>query len=242
MANASAVKKPGRRSKVRVFAIVAAWVISIALVTGPSILHFTVGFGISPVLTGSMIPVAQPGDVFLTLTTNAADLKVGDIVVAEAEATGVFYAHRIIAIQSIDDLRSLTTKGDANFSADADPVVLGVNQVVARQVATLNWIGVPLAYLATVQGGQASLLIVVLANLIGLALIVFKKETPFGSLRDREKNVQDLADANAEIQSQQSELAAQKQFIRAISSQAMLDDFEQNFSRSRTSSPKLEGK
>lgn len=215
----------------------ALWVIATVLTAGPSILHFTIGLGVSPILSGSMVPAAQPGDVFVTLTTRAADLKVGDIIVAQAESTGVLYAHRIVAIDSINELLSLTTKGDANVSADADPVVVGLNQTVSRKVITLNWIGIPLVYLTTEQGRQASFSLVILANLIALALFVFRKKQVMLPLLMQEQHSQDLVDAQTRIKSQHDVIETHKNFLQVISSQEDFDNFSKALRNTDNSSP-----
>ncbi len=57
-ANTTKASRPLRRAILVGFAILA--------VVTPSILTSKGGFGFSPILTGSMRPVAQPGDVFVT--------------------------------------------------------------------------------------------------------------------------------------------------------------------------------
>lgn len=162
----------------RKIALKALSVLAMAfLVVAPSVLHSSFGIGISPILTGSMRPYAQPGDVFVTKTTNASNLKVGDIISVRSEATGVFYAHRIVKITKQSGLLRIVTKGDANANPEINPFMVGPNQQVSRNIMRVKWLGRPLVYLTSLQGRQAALSLMVLANLIALFLFLFRKKT-----------------------------------------------------------------
>lgn len=146
-------------------------------VVAPSVMHSKFGIGISPILTGSMRPYAQPGDVFVTKITKASSLKVGDIISVHSEATGVFYAHRIVKITTQSGLLRIITKGDANTNPEIDPYMVGPNGSVSRNIMRVKWLGRPLVYLTSIQGRQAALSLMVLANVIALFLFLFRKKT-----------------------------------------------------------------
>lgn len=124
-----------------------------------------------------MRPYAQPGDVFVTKMTKASNLKVGDIISVHSEATGVFYAHRIAKITTQSGLLRIVTKGDANANPEVDPFMVGPNQPVSRNIMRVKWLGRPLVYLTSVQGRQAALSLMVLANVIALFLFLFRKKS-----------------------------------------------------------------
>lgn len=146
------------------------------MIAGPSILHSKVGIGISPILTGSMEPFANPGDVFITKLTKASDLRVGDIITVNSQATGVFYAHRIAKISTQSGLLRVVTKGDANSAPEIDPYMVGPNSPTSKTILRVKWLGRPLVYLTSVQGRQAGLGLMVFANVIFLFLFLFRKK------------------------------------------------------------------
>jgi hypothetical protein len=54
-------KRKPRRRGARVLAKALGWAVVVVLVAGPPVLHSRAGIGISPILTGSMRPFADPG-------------------------------------------------------------------------------------------------------------------------------------------------------------------------------------
>jgi len=101
---------------------------------------------------------------------------VGDIILVTSQSTGVFYSHRIVGIAKINGSLRITTKGDANAAPEATPFTVGSNQPIARSVSRVKWIGRPLVYISSTQGRQASLALIVFANLIALILFLFRKK------------------------------------------------------------------
>lgn len=155
---------------------IATWALAILLIGGPTFLHTVNGVGISPILTNSMTPFAHAGDVFLTVPTKASELKIGEIIAIHNQKTGEFYAHRIIAISTVSNLLQFTTKGDANGAPEATPYLIGANKTVSREFMKIDWVGRPLAYLASTLGREAMISLIVIANLAGLYLLVFRKK------------------------------------------------------------------
>ena len=155
----------------------------ISLVAAPTILHNYYGYGISPVLSGSMRPFAQPGDAFITVDRPASDLHVGDIVTLHVAGTESFYAHRIVEIRQQSGLLRIVTKGDANPLAEEDPYMVSPAEQVPMTVVRIMWIGHVLAYLTSVQGRQAGLALMVVANVLALILAMFKKKVKERNLR-----------------------------------------------------------
>ncbi len=152
------------------------WGFVAVLVAGPSILHSKAGISISPILTGSMRPFANPGDVFVTKEVKAADLNVGDIISVHSQKTGVFYAHRIAKITTQAGLLRVVTKGDANASPEIDPFMVGPQAKVSKEFLRVKWLGRPIIYLTSIQGRQAGLALMVFANVIGLFMFLFRKQ------------------------------------------------------------------
>lgn len=79
-------------------------------------------FGYSPVivLSGSMSPEFEAGDMILIKKAEPETLQVGDVICFLEEETAV--THRIIAIENEDGADYYITQGDANNTEDASPV------------------------------------------------------------------------------------------------------------------------
>lgn len=79
-------------------------------------------FGYSPVivLSGSMSPEFEAGDMILIKKTDPETLKVGDVICYLEEEVAV--THRIIEIQNDGGTTYYITRGDANNTEDATPV------------------------------------------------------------------------------------------------------------------------
>ena len=170
--NALATKRGSKATKVLI------WSFSLLLAVLPSVLHSVAGIGVNPILTGSMRPYAQPGDIFLTKTTKASQLHVGDIIAIHSAKTGVVYAHRIVQIRGYNGLVRIITKGDANGVAEADPYLASPNAEVPRNIARVKWLGRLMIYLNSIQGRQAGLGLLVSANMLVLLTFVFRKKIP----------------------------------------------------------------
>lgn len=90
--------------------------------------------GVKPLvlLSGSMSPALNTGDLAFARTVPAADLKVGDIV-SVPTVDGVRVTHRVASIAAGGQVRVLRLKGDANASIDDQPYeVASADRVVAR--------------------------------------------------------------------------------------------------------------
>ena len=176
MAKTITPKKASSHPKLKVLLKALSLIIAAAFIATPSVLHSKVGIGFSPILTGSMRPYANPGDMFITKSFKASDLKVGDIISVHSQATGVFYAHRIVKITSQSGLLRIVTKGDANGLPEVDPFMVAPFKPVSKNIMRVKFIGRPLVYLTSIQGRQAGLGLMVIANIIALFLFLFRKK------------------------------------------------------------------
>jgi len=147
-----------------------------AAVIAPSLLHSQLGIGFSPILTGSMRPSAQPGDVYVTSQVKASTLHIGDVIAIHNQVTGVFYSHRIYNLGVENGLIRITTKGDANSLPERDPYIIGPNALVSKEVFKIKWVGRPMVYLTSVQGRNTGLSILVIGNVMALLYFLFRKE------------------------------------------------------------------
>ena len=85
------------------------------------------GHPILTVLSGSMRPVFSPGDMIIdnpVTLSQAKRLAIGNVItfhVANQGSKGLI-THRIVAVHNVDGVISYQTKGDANNTADLEPV------------------------------------------------------------------------------------------------------------------------
>lgn len=149
----------------------------------PTVLTRYFGYGISPILTGSMRPYADPGDLFITRTTTAGNLKVGDVVVLREQVTGILYSHRIANIEKTSNHLQITTKGDANKGIDPDFYQTAPSEKAAQVIYRVRWIGRLMVYLSSAEGRQTSFALLVIANVLFLFVYLFRK--PIGELTGR---------------------------------------------------------
>lgn len=161
-----------RRSRsTRRLGLTLTWTAALLALTLPTLAHTVLGIGVSPVLTSSMVPWADPGDVIITKAAPALDLRTGDVIAAQHSDSTSSFAHRIVDVAPVSGLLRMTTKGDANPTADVDPVMLSPGAQVQRAIGQVRWIGYPIAFLSSPQGQQLALTLLIGAN--ALALIVF---------------------------------------------------------------------
>ncbi|MER7074169.1 signal peptidase I [Terrabacter sp. NPDC000476] len=113
-------------------AVVAAAVF-LLLAVGPHVL----GYRTATMLTGSMSPGINPGDVVVTVPRAAADVQVGDVITYEIPVEDHrVETHRIVRVTTdAAGRRAVVTKGDAN--SDVDPWVATLDQDTVWEVATV---------------------------------------------------------------------------------------------------------
>ncbi len=85
--------------------------------------HIPSVFGYSPVivLSGSMSPAFETGDMILLQKTDPYTLKVNDVICYMEEESAV--THRIMEVQQQDGAPMYVTRGDANNVEDTTPVL-----------------------------------------------------------------------------------------------------------------------
>lgn len=91
-------------------------------------------FGYSPVivLSGSMSPTFETGDMIMIKETDPETLQVGDVICYLEEEVAV--THRIIEIQNDNGNVYYITQGDANNTEDVTPVV--ASQIQGKYTGT----------------------------------------------------------------------------------------------------------
>jgi signal peptidase len=121
------------------------------------------GWRAEAILSGSMTPQVQPGDVVLVSSLPPARIRLGEVIAFKDPAMPRVLVHRVVAVLADGDLR---TKGDANAAPDSDPVppasVLGVARLRVPAVA------LPLYWARTGQYGRLAL---AAAGLVGALVL-----------------------------------------------------------------------
>ena len=119
------------------------------------------------VRSGSMTPALSIGDLVVVRPVDASALHVGDIATYR-EQSGGLVTHRIVAVDGEGASRTYTFRGDANASADPEPVP-------ADAVQGRVWFAVP--YLGTLRARLADARPIIVVGgvlaLAGYALVQF---------------------------------------------------------------------
>jgi signal peptidase len=163
------------RRRLSLFVMVAAVVTLLLL---PTVVRTSLGIGVTTVLTGSMRPAIDAGDLIITKTSDASTIRVGDVVVVET--AGLSVAHRVVETRPLSGLNRLTTQGDANAEIDRDPVIVSPAHQVPRVIWRVPEIGSPLAFLASADAQRLAVTLLVAANLIALTLFAVRRR-PVGN-------------------------------------------------------------
>jgi signal peptidase I len=108
---------PRRRPTARRVLDVALLVLALAaLAAGAAV--FLLHLHLQPVLSGSMRPGIQPGDLAITRPAPAGSLEPGDVIVYVPPGTDEAVMHRLVSVDRRDDGLWITTRGDANDVED----------------------------------------------------------------------------------------------------------------------------
>ncbi|MFE4197487.1 signal peptidase I [Paenarthrobacter sp. NPDC056912] len=149
--------------------LVLAALAFLLLAIGPRVL----GYQTSTMLTGSMAPLINPGDVVVTVPTPITDIKVGDIITYHIPVEDHrVETHRITEITATADGGvAVQTKGDANNGIDPWIATLQ-GKTVDKQIATIPHIGnairalrEPIVMNTLMYGAPAILVIGMLASI-----------------------------------------------------------------------------
>lgn len=91
------------------------------------------------ILSGSMVPEIDPGDVVLTVGVDPAKLRPGQVIAFRDPARpGRVDVHRIVRR---NDDGTFVTRGDANAEADSTP--LPPSNIVGMPRLLVPWVGLP---------------------------------------------------------------------------------------------------
>ena len=149
--------------------IVIAVAAFLLLAVGPRVL----GYQTSTMLTGSMAPLINPGDVVVTAPTPVSAIRVGDIITYHIPVEDHrVETHRVVEILTNQDgTTAVRTKGDANNGADPWTATLQ-GDTVDRHILTVPSVGQairmlrePIVLNTVMYGAPAVLVIGLLASI-----------------------------------------------------------------------------
>ena len=124
------------------------------------LLAVTFGVHLLVFQSGSMSPTIHTGDLALSRTVSAAELRPDDVV-SVIDAGGDRVTHRVVDVVRQGDLRQLTLKGDANESIDQETYTVAEAQrvvfVLPKAGYVVSWTTSPLGLV--LLGGYGAFLL-----------------------------------------------------------------------------------
>lgn len=118
--------------------------------------HTTIIYG------GSMGRALPAGSVAVTQMVDASAVEPGDVIGYRRRDSQQVVFHRVVSIDDVDGRRIATTRGDANVTADPQPLTLTAKG--ERLVYYVPWVGYVLAFVRSPQG---------LASVVGAPVTVW---------------------------------------------------------------------
>jgi len=123
-----------------IFIIITSCITMLDSATHPGKMPSVFGYKSMSVLTGSMRPKINPGDLVIDNSIKNLDSVKLDAIVTYRNKENVFITHRVIKINTNSDgTKTYVTKGDANPIADVEPVTQ--NQLEGILVARIPYMG-----------------------------------------------------------------------------------------------------
>lgn len=123
----------------RVAASIALWSLMIVGAGSLALWALNAAGRVQPliVVSGSMSPAIETGDLLIATPTAARDLVVGDIATIRSPQTGDLVTHRVIEISESDGTVIVRMQGDANPVADIEEYVLDAGEPVWQPRVTI---------------------------------------------------------------------------------------------------------
>ena len=138
----------------------------------PVMMHSVLNIALSPVLSGSMRPAFNPGDLLITKEVPATELHVGDVVVLRNGNDYSLFSHRVVGINRTGSKIFITTRGDANPTTDMGKVEIYMNQTVPKGIGHIPWLGRVIVYFTNHKVSAIGDMLILLAAGYGLMRIL----------------------------------------------------------------------
>ncbi len=117
------------------------------------------------VVTDSMAPSINRGDVVFVKQTEFSELKQGDVVTVQFADGSGYFTHKIVSVDY--DAEAIRTKGDANQSEDPQPSM-------SEQIVGKVWYSVPLLGYFSIAFNEINLItlsVIIATVLIGIITV-----------------------------------------------------------------------
>ncbi|HHW48943.1 MAG TPA: signal peptidase I [Clostridiaceae bacterium] len=124
------------------------------------------GFSVMTVLSGSMSPYLEAGDMIVIKETDPLLLKEGDVITYR-QSSGLIVTHRVIELSNGENGLMFRTKGDANNVEDAGFV--SENQLIGKVAFKIPYGGHVARFVRTPFGFVIFILIPVIILILGEA-------------------------------------------------------------------------
>lgn len=161
----------------RVGNVILIFLILLIILSGYSIIHAkknpreipsVLGFRVMKVLSGSMRPLLQPGDMIISREISPEKIRIGDVITYKINKN-TLVTHRVIEVIKQGEELLYKTKGDANNIEDRD--IVTSEQVIGT--LTLN---IPKGgYIIDLIRSPKGFLILIILPIILLIIEEFKK-------------------------------------------------------------------
>lgn len=122
--------------------------------------------------SSSMTPAYPVNSLVIVKDTPAEEIQVGDTVTYVLNADGVLVTHRVVDIDTQN--QTFTTKGDANPTADPNPVLWG--NVVGKVVFHVPYVGKPLSAVTAEENRTAVIIAIVILGIISFSWDMIEKK------------------------------------------------------------------
>jgi signal peptidase len=142
--------------------------------SGPLILSSTMGLGFTNVLTGSMTPTLNPGDLVITKLVPASEIEVGDLLSLVEPESYQKFMHRVTSIEVNEGNILFITKGDSNPLEDFEATVVSPASFVPKHINQISSLGSLLGFIST-PAGTLLLTGILIISIGGLLLVGRKK-------------------------------------------------------------------
>jgi signal peptidase len=144
-------------------------VLIVAAIVAVAVAKMFFGVRTFAVLTGSMTPAIEPGDLVFTVPTEFDDIQAGDVITFVLNEDLDVATHRVASkdVQA----QTIVTKGDANAQTDGSPVLYGnvvgvVRLVIPKAGFVLSFLSSATGKIVTVTVVLALAIICALVNVI----------------------------------------------------------------------------
>ncbi|MDU7955848.1 MAG: signal peptidase I [Clostridium perfringens] len=97
------------------------------------------GYRVYDILTGSMSPTIDPGNLVVVKEISPNDVKTNDVITFKSDITNNVTTHRVIKIINDNGEIKFITKGDANNTQD--PIPLNNRLLVGKVIFQIPYLG-----------------------------------------------------------------------------------------------------